>query len=250
MAAGRKLEVACLVLLYVAALLLTQARARRAPPTPSPRATVTRPLLTTPRALDLRRARARSRVLGARHRAALRVLVARGGDARLGLDGWDSAARSAPAAAASRRRRRGPRRRRVVALRRDRRRRRRLQHAPHAATWRACNTGRFVCCALAWALAVHGLAPRARRRRARQRAPSGARAPGRERARARARRLASADVDDLRTRAELDALLDAQKDALNRTQRVVDDWNARGWRRARRAPPSHARPKTPRPSRM
>ena len=40
MAAGRKLEVACLVLLYVAALLLTQARAnaarrRRATPPPS-----------------------------------------------------------------------------------------------------------------------------------------------------------------------------------------------------------------------
>ena len=59
---------------------------------------------------------------------------------------------------------------------------------------------------------------------------------GRERARARARRLASADVDDLRTRAELDALLDAQKDALNRTQRVVDDWNARDAGAARAAP--------------
>ena len=103
------------------------------------------------------------------------------------------------------------------------------------ATWRACNTGRFVCCALAWALAVtvsHRARVVAERvARAEQRARA-----GRERARARARRLASADVDDLRTRAELDALLDAQKDALNRTQRVVDDWNARDAGAARAAP--------------
>ena len=93
-------------------------------------------------------------------------------------------------------------------------------------TWRGCNAARFAVCVAAWALAALA------RHRAAIAGAEAAAAHARSRAslaraRARARRLAAADVDEIRTRPELDALVLVQNEALATTQRVVADWNSR-----------------------